>query len=256
VRPEGSNKGTRPLGLWWNSSQVELPTPVQSTSLGRAVSGNVTSILSPTTSNEVILSWSQLKNDNTWQDVSKVELATYGITDLKNPFAASTLIPAMQMQNTGGTMWSMGDVPNIFSYNSFVTMADNFTKVLNTRAVKFGILAERWQKQQNGNNNANTLLSFNNNAPGSTGVNFADVVTGRFTQAAVGTPSATGNFVGWSYEAYLQDSWKVSRSFTLEYGMRFAKWTNNEETNGLGSVFEPVTLRGHRVIELALKLYF
>lgn len=234
-----NDKATRPLGLWWNSSQVELPTPVESTSLGRAVSGNVTSILSPSTTNEVIFSWSQLKNDNRWQDPSKVQLATYGIADFMNPFGASPFIPQMVMQNNGGNLWSMGDVENIFSYNSFVTVADNFTKVLDTHAVKVGVLAERWQKQQNFNNTANAQLNFNNNAPGSTGLNFGDVLTGRFTQAVIGTPSAVGDFVGWSFEGYVQDSWKVNRSFTLEYGLRFAKWTNNEETNGLGSIFQP-----------------
>ena len=62
---------------------------------------------------------------------------------------------------------------------------------------------------------------------------------GRPAQAVVGQPSAIGNFVAWNYEGYLQDSWKVSKNFTLEYGLRIGKWTNNVETNGLGAIFDP-----------------
>ena len=233
------DSGTRPLGLWWNSSDIELPTPVRATGLGRTFSANVTSVLSPTATNEVIFSWSQLKNHNGWDDPAKMELATYGIRDFRNPLGASPYAPQMVMQSNGGSLWSANDVGDIFSYNSFYTLGDNFTKVTRSHALKAGVVAERWNKRQNLNNAANVQLNFDNNAPGSTGVGFGDVLVGRFTSATVGTPSAPANFVSWSLEAYAQDSWKVTKRLTLEYGLRFAKWTNNEETNGLGAIFEP-----------------
>jgi hypothetical protein len=231
--------GTRSRGLYSNTSAVALPTPVRATSLGWSIAANVRSVLSPRMTNEAVFSWSRLKNDNRWDDPGKMELATYGIDDIRNPLGASRYVPQLVMQNSGGSLYSVGDVDNVFAYSSFVSVADNLTRVIRSHAIKAGIVFERWQKQQNTPNVANGRLGFDINAPGSTGVNFGDVLVGRPATATFGTPAAVGNFVSWSIEAYAQDSWKLSRRLTLEYGVRFGRWTNNEETEELGAVFEP-----------------
>jgi hypothetical protein len=236
VRDSESNDRHR--GLWTNSSDVALPTPVRSTSLGWSFSANVTNVLSAAMTNEATFSWSRLKIDNHWADPSRVALATYGIDDFQNPFEASPYVPQLVMQNSGGSLYSTLDVDNVFAYSGFVSVADNFTRVVRGHAFKAGIVAERWQKQQNVSNAANARLTFDINAPGSTGVNFGDVLVGRPVSATIGTPAAVGNFVSWSFEAYAQDSWKLSPCFTLEYGLRFARWTNNEETGGRGAIFQ------------------
>jgi hypothetical protein len=42
------------------------------------------------------------------------------------------------------------------------------------------------------------------------------------------------------YDAFAQDSWKIRPNFTLEYGVRFGKWTNNKELSGQeGGYFTP-----------------
>ena len=64
-------------GIWWSSSDLALPTPTVGTNKGRSVSGNVVSVLSPTMTNEVLVSWSRLTLDNFWRDPSKVSLSSY-----------------------------------------------------------------------------------------------------------------------------------------------------------------------------------
>jgi outer membrane receptor protein involved in Fe transport len=54
--------------------------------------------------------------------------------------------------------------------------------------------------------------------------------------------------VAWNYEFFVQDSWKASKNFTLEYGLRVGKWTNNVETNGLGAIFDPRATTRTRVL--------
>jgi hypothetical protein len=231
--------GTRSRGVYSNSSAVALPTPVRATSLGWSVAGNARSVLSPTMTNEAVVSWSRLENDNRWDDPSLVSLATCGIDDLRNPLAASGFVPQLVMQNGGGSLYSVGDVDDLFAYSSFLSFADTVTWARRAHAVKVGVVAERWQKQQNLPNVANGRFTFDINAPGTTGVPFGDVLVGRPYSVTVGTPSAVGDFSSWSVEAFAQDSWRIGRRFTLEYGIRAGWWTSNEEVKGLGAIFQP-----------------
>ena len=48
-----------------------------------------------------------------------------------------------------------------------------------------------------------------------------------------------GEFRYWNVDAFAQDSWKLRSNLTLEYGVRFGNWTNNQELSGLGGYFTP-----------------
>jgi hypothetical protein len=228
-------------GLWWQPGSIELPTPLVQNAKANSAVFNLTSVLSPTITNEFIFAYSRLKNDNLWKDPSAMLKSTYGITELDNPYASSPYVPELVNEYNGGraSIWYAQDVENIFSYNGFLNFRNNLTKVLNTHALKFGVVVERQYKEQNFQHQANIQYDFAPWGTGSTGNDVADILAGRPAQAIVGQPSAIGNFVAWNIEAYAQDSWKVKKNFTLEYGVRFGKWTNNEETNGLGAVFDP-----------------
>ena len=67
---------------------------------------------------------------------------------------------------------------------------------------------------------------------------------GRTGNPAPGQPF--GEFRYWNIDAFAQDSWKVRSNLTLEYGVRFGNWTNNEELNGLGGYFDPGAVRQHQ----------
>jgi hypothetical protein len=230
-----------PRGLWWTSSGVELPTPVQWTGLGRAATAGLTNVLSSTISNELVVSYSQLKNDNTRKDPSKMKMATYpGMTGFTNPYGASEYVPQIinDWSTDNGSMWAVNDVENVFSYNSAFSIEDHFTTIMGPHGIKAGFLVQRLQKEQNMPNTANVQLHFWSWA-GNTGSYFGDIATGKVAQANFGTAGAIGNFVNWDFEVYLQDSWKVTRNFTLEAGLRFAKWGNVVETNDIGGIFLP-----------------
>lgn len=239
ARDEDSSESYK--GLWWAPSGVETPTPLVQGSIGVSAVANLTSVLSPTTTNEFIFSFSRLKNDNLWKDPAKMQLATYGITDFQNPFGASPYIPEIvnQFDTNRGSLWYAQDSENIFSYNGFLRFQDNLTKVLDTHALKFGLSVERQYKQQNFQHQSNVQLNFAPWAYGTTGSDFGDLLVGRPASAAIGEPSAVGNFIAWNLEGYAQDSWKASKNFTLEYGIRLGRWTNNQETNDLGAIFLP-----------------
>ncbi len=54
--------------MWWGASEVALPSPNLGTNKGRSISGNVVTVLSPTMTNEAVVTFSRLKLDNTYKD--------------------------------------------------------------------------------------------------------------------------------------------------------------------------------------------
>jgi hypothetical protein len=230
-------------GLWWNSSSYELPTTINNSQLGRSASLNVTSVLSPTITNELVFSYSKLKLDNIHADESKISLAGLGLNNYQGFYGAQSPFAPIQIYSWGqglGELWDPSDQHNIFAYNSSLQLADNFTKVLNTHALKVGFSVEKGNKFQNFQNSATTEIVLGAGwIPGSTGNDFGDLLVGRPAQIYSGTALNPGNFDAWSLDGYVQDSWKIKKNFTLEYGVRVSKWTNNTETNALGAVFIP-----------------
>ena len=231
-------------GLWWQPGAVELPSPMDQGSVGQSAVLNVTSVLSPTTTNEILFTWSRLQERQPLPDPEAMSLDAIGASGLENPFGGSGIIPDIVNEFSGagrGSMWFAQDVENIFSYNGFLRVGDNFTKVLNSHAIKIGGIGERQYKQQNFQHNSNIQLNFATWTNGGTGNEFGDLLVGRPAQMAQGTPSAVGHFRYYNYEGYAQDSWKVKPNFTLEYGVRVNYLPNNYERDSLGAVFDPRT---------------
>lgn len=235
---------TNPRGIWWGASDVALPSPNVGTNHGRSYSGNVVSVLSPTMTNEALVSWSRLKLDDTYQDPSIMRLDTYGLSLPQSFGTQSPYIPGV-IPNWGGgvsNMWSAAN--DMYAHNDELLFSDKVTKIMGAHGLKFGVSADRLQKQQNFNNNEEGQLVY---APAwtaggsTTGNAVGDIFAGQITQAASGTISPNGEYRFWNFDGFAQDSWKLKPNLTLEYGVRAGYWTNNRELNGLGGWFNPAT---------------
>jgi hypothetical protein len=229
-------------GVWWGASDVALPSPNLGTNVGRSVAGSVVSVLSPTMTNEALVSWSRLTLDNQYKDPSKMSLAGNGIS-LPGPFGeASPYIPGV-VPNWGGgvsNMWSSAN--DMYAHNDELTFSDKVTKIMGAHSLKFGAQVSRLQKQQNFNNNEEMYLVFAGPSwtPGSSGNAVGDILTGRITAMdRAGSATPQGEFRMWNTDFFGQDSWKVKPNFTLEVGVRGGYWTNNQNLNGLGAYFDP-----------------
>ena len=231
-----------PRGVWWGASEVALPSPNLGSNKGRSYSANVVSVLSPTMTNEILVSWSRLKLDNTYKDPARMRLDNYGVV-LNGMFGPdnSPYIPGV-IPNWGGgvsNMWSAAN--DMFAHNDALQFSNKLTKIAGAHGLKFGVSVERLQKQQNFQNNEEGQLIFAGPSwtPGSTGNAVGDILTGRLTQANFGTRPPNGEFRMWNIDAFAQDSWKVRPNLTVEFGVRAGYWTNNRELNGLGGYFDP-----------------
>lgn len=227
-------------GVWWGASEVALPTPNLGSNVGRSYSGNMVSVLSPTMTNEVLVSYSRLKLDNTYKDPSLMRKDAYGV-EFNGPFGndASPYIPGV-IPNWGGgvsNLWSAAE--DMYAHNDELTFSNKLTKIAGAHGLKFGASVQRLQKQQNFQNNQEGYLVFAPSwTPGTTGNAVGDILAGRITEFRQGTPTPDGEFRMWNLDVFAQDSWKIRPNFTLEFGVRAGYWTNNKELNGLGGYFD------------------
>jgi len=241
-----------PRGTWWAPSDVALPTPNVDKELGRSYNTNVVSVLSPSMTNEVVVSYTRLTLDNSWKDPSKVAQGAGGQTfnGITFPYPTGPELPTQLLHGWGtsgqvGNLWSAA--PNVYAHNDSLQFSDKVTKLMGSHGLKFGISIERGQKQQDFQNEESGQLQFDSGLQNGTGNSAADMLVGRINSLTQGTSikgkplpgMPYGEFQYWDTDAFAQDSWKLKPNFTLEYGVRFGKWTNNKELNGEGGYFDP-----------------
>jgi hypothetical protein len=229
-----------PRGLWWDSSDYEIPGKLTSSNLGRSVVVNMTNIISPTMTNEVLFGASKLKLNYDYKEPDKVSYAALGVQPIgllpnSNPYIPVGVTPWGD-SGTGNLMTAYG-YP-ILAWNDSFAITDNLTKVYNSHTMKFGLFIEQANKRQQSNSDVNIEIA-QWGQPGGTGNNYGDLFVGHPIQVTVGTDRPLDNFRYYNYEFYAQDSWKVRPSFTLEYGLRVAYLPNNFERKGLGVLFDP-----------------
>jgi hypothetical protein len=241
-------------GVWWAPANVvALPTPNIGENRGRSYSGNIVSVLSPTMTNEVVVSYSRLTLDNRFEDPGLLRQGAGGITfngifpaGTTSPYLPTDLLHGWDGSGQVGNLWAKAN--DVYAHNDALQFSSKLTKLAGAHGLKFGIDVERGQKQQNFENKEAGELWFGVDNNEGTGNSAADMLVGRigqFTQgtAAAGNPSAGqpfGEFRYWNINAFAQDNWKVTSNFTLEYGVRFGYWTNNAELSGRqGGYFTP-----------------
>ncbi len=229
-------------GLWWNASNYELPSHVLGTNLGRSAVVNMTSVFSPTMTNEVLFSASRLMLDNDYRDPKKVSLDALGISNFRGIFPTQSPYAPLAIYSWGqglGNFWEPGGLP-LFAHNDSYSVTDNVTKVFKSHAMKFGVFIEQGNKQQNFNGSPEGGIALGGGwTPGDTGNDFGNLLVGRPAQFQQSTATPIGKFRFYNYEGYAQDSWKIKPNFTLEYGVRIAYIPNNTELNKRAVLFDP-----------------
>ena len=231
------------FGVWGAPSDVAVPSPAIGHYPGRSYSASIVTVLSPSSTNEALLSWSRLRIDYEFQNPSKMRLGDYGVS-WTGPFPDQSPWLPQLITNWGGSsgigsLWSAST--DAFSHNDALQFSDKLTRLVGAHALKFGVSVERLQKQQSyPENDAEGQFQFDpSSTPGTTGNTVGDVLAGRLAAFAQGTAVPIGHFRMWNVDAFAQDSWKLRRNVTLEFGIRGGYWTNNTELGGLGGWFDP-----------------
>ncbi|MGH9588271.1 MAG: carboxypeptidase regulatory-like domain-containing protein, partial [Acidobacteriaceae bacterium] len=102
-------------------------------------------------------------------------------------------------------------------YNNTLQVIDNVIKVAGTHTIKFGVDFHYDQINERNFDDPNGAFGFNGSE---TGLDFADFLIGatdNFTQASQQLLDSRAGYYG----AYVQDSWRISRKLTANYGLRY-----------------------------------
>jgi outer membrane receptor protein involved in Fe transport len=120
--------------------------------------------------------------------------------------------------------WGSGDFHTAYGfpiyspYSSF-SFTDNLSKLYDTHTLKFGAFIEQGNKNQQSNHDTNIVLGQWGQTTATTN-NYGDLFVGKPLEFAQSSDRPVDNFRLYNYEFYAQDSWKVRRNFTLEFGLR------------------------------------
>lgn len=224
----------------WASPTVPYPTPIIEKTQSDSISANLTKVFSPTLTNELVFTYTYLYLPNMMDDPTKVQRGTLGL-DYQMLFDHTNQEKLIIPQMTG---WGNG-IANIlnagfelngvaYAKKAMPTIADNLSKVWGTHTMKFGFYWERTFNEQPGTSNVNGQAIFATWGGNSTGNVYGDMLTGNTNSYNETNFNTTPGFRYMSVDFYAQDSWKVSRRFTLEYGLRVSHLGPWSDVTGYG----------------------
>jgi hypothetical protein len=102
-------------------------------------------------------------------------------------------------------------------YNNTYQIIDNFTKIIGTHTLQFGVDFHYDQINERNYDDANGAYTFDGSE---TGLDFADYLIGapvNFTQASQQLLDSRDKYFG----VYAQDSWRARPTLTINYGLRY-----------------------------------
>jgi len=200
--------------------------PIRDSRPGRSLATSVTTIISPTFTNEATFGFGK--------NIINIDPLTDGLTRTKTGINIPLLYPSAVQQDfiprfayagtriTNQQQVGTNNAP-FFNYNTTIDWIDNLTKVYNGHIFKAGIYIQRSRKDQTSFGAANGEIDQADDAsnPLDTGFGFANMAVGVFRRFTQANGYYTGQYRYTNTEWYLQDTWKVTRRLTLDFGMRF-----------------------------------
>jgi hypothetical protein len=199
---------------------------------------DVTYIASPTLVNEVSFGYAAWSEQQQFpkgkSELAAVQKKALGITlgQFRPEFNPLDLIPGMSFGGGGlsklPTLGFTGADSSRFPINSQSSsygLNDGLTKVWRSHVAKAGIYIhnDRFVQRHSAGNFAGAYdFSVNTQNPLDTGNTFANELLGNFFEYSESTSAPDVDPHTHVLEWYVQDSWKVRKTFTLEYGLRFS----------------------------------
>jgi len=239
-----SETANMPTGLWVGASDwaVPTPTPIIGANKSDYVGVSFLRIFSPTLTNEARFGYTYIDFPNSPQDPKKLLKKDLGYP--LNGVYGNPDIPALTSWNDSMPNFSaIGNDfhPNMIAVKGSPSVSDNLTKVIKSHTTKFGFFYEHTYNRQDNWGQYMGIFQYASWAGTPTGNEYADWLMGMgwgsYAETALPPPSEIAQNVT---SFYAQDSWKLNRRITLQYGMRFDHYARPYDASGFGmAIFSP-----------------
>lgn len=208
-----------PFGTFSGSN---LPTtPTERSRPGRSFLVAHTWLISPSIVNEARANASWASQNippygDTWQR------DTYGF-NFPQLFAGGPYDNGIPNVDISGFANFRGPSFALHSPTTDIQFTDNISFIRGAHVLKFGFAYFRDRIDQNGRPGYTGALNFNASSgnPNTSGNSFADALLGNFLTYSEASADPMGFFRFSQYEAFVQDSWRVSNRLSLELGIRY-----------------------------------
>ena len=201
----------------------------------RALAGNFTHTFSPTLVMEGLVAWSFDRVD--WQvpDQTALTKTANGLEDLPLAFKPTNdILPAMNISPYPS--FAFGRLP-AYSYTDEYQMAANFSWSKGSHLIKFGFLHVRNYKNEvdqsgpGAGNDKGTFDFSSSPSPFDTGFAPSNVLVGAVSSFTQTSEIAHKDAMFTDTDFYIQDTWKVKPTLTLDYGIRMYHMPSQHEIN-------------------------
>ncbi len=144
-----------------------------------------------------------------------------------------------------------GAARSLLSPTTDIAASDNVTWLKGEHTAKAGVLVVRNRKDQNGRSPYAGNVAFNTTGnTRTTGNSFADALLGNFRTYSEANSDPIGFYRFWQVEAFVSDTWRLSRAWSVDYGVRFQRHDPTyTQANNMAS-FDPARYDPARAVTL------
>jgi hypothetical protein len=191
---------------------------------GSSWSWNLVNTFTPTLAAETILSFNHQSQSLSVIGNNPVSISAIG-ANFPQLYPATNITNSVPNVTTNaGFGYNLGN-PGWHNWGKDYGITENVTKVWGPHTLKFGAYINWDKKAQTATWPQNASIDFSSSAsmPLDTGNGLANLMLGNFNNYSEANAAIYPYFGFQEQDFYAQDSWKVNRRLTVNYGLRFAR---------------------------------
>jgi Carboxypeptidase regulatory-like domain/TonB-dependent Receptor Plug Domain len=248
------DEDVQPLGTTTAAFNFPLTDVVRKNGPGDVFSATLTHVFSQSLVNEFIFGAGRGGVFIGPVDLTEATRTKWGVTTpLLFPDAdPSDTLPSVSFAGISGqtfanTNFNGTPFDQKFQINNFM---NNLTKVWNTHSVKTGIYYQGANNRRTSFGPVQSNLAFGTSHPQNTGHPFANALLGLFDTYTQAEQKITSNYYYRDLSGYVQDTWKIKPTLTLDVGLRISNYQPIHDKEERLGFFNPELFTAAQAVRL------